>query len=142
MNTQQQLNQLAKIEKSEKKKLDNELKKERRVVSLIEDITDTLSARGKCKIKIEGQYYTIGCSLLPCYKVIKKNGKNVSITGHQILMQAINEGRFRILKNKYIPATITSEYVEEMDLKANIHACVEAWVRNITNTIKASMLDE
>ena len=142
MNTQQQLNQLAKIEKSEKKKLDHDLKKEKKVVSLIEDITDALFVKGKCKIKIEGQYYTIGCRILPCYKVIKKDNKNVSITGHQILMQAINEGKFRVLKRKYIPATITSEYVEEMDYKANIHACVEAWVRSITNTIKASMLNE
>lgn len=134
-NQNKALKALADSEKKLLNEFNEELLSEEILNKTIDDITNKLMANSKALATIDGTQYMLMCRVNDVPNQVTH--KSVRM----VLLVASDVNKAERLKGRYIPYNVTAKYDARFEVKANIRAAVEGFVRHITGTIKASMLD-
>lgn len=141
IDAEKQLKALDKIEQHWNNKIDNQIKNEEEIESIIDSLSATLYLNQRTKTKINEREYVIACSVKEVPEKIKtKNGFEMKKV-KQVILIVTDKMKYEMLPNQYAPAIVRSDYDHNYDIKANIRAAVEGWVRHITGTIRPEMLE-
>ncbi len=105
--------------------IDKNNEAEEMVKSLSKDIALALSLTNKTTAEVKGIEYMF------IYKAISKNKINM-IVG--------DISKFRILKDKYTPYTVSADIENNFTLKENLESIVESFLRHILDMVKVDEL--
>lgn len=130
INQAEYLNNLDTMEKEWTEQLDKEEKMEREISEYTKLITDRLlsSSTQNTLVNIDNRKFFIG------YKVMKNN-KNIKVLKLAVMDIVLQE----LTRRKAPVPVIEVEYENQFNLKSNLAAAVEAWLRNETGTFKPEM---
>lgn len=141
LSAEKQLKELDKIEQHWNKKIDNEIKSEEELESMIDSISASLYLNQRTKTMVNEREYIIACSIKEVpQKIPTKDGFEVKKL-KQVILVITDRLKYEMLPNQYSPAIVRADYDYNYDVKANIRAAVEGWIRHITGTIKPEMLE-
>lgn len=141
LNAEKQLKMLDKIEEHWNKKIDKEIKSEEEIESMVDSISASLYLNQRSTAQINERDYIIACSIKEIPQSIKTKDGLKSIMVKQVILVITDRLKYEMFPNNYTPAIVRSDFDRDYDVKANIRAAVNGWVRHITGTIKPEMLE-
>lgn len=141
LDAEKQLQMLDKIEEHWNNKIDKEIKSEEEIETMVDVISANLYLNQRFKSQINERDYIIACSIKEIPQSIKTKNGLKSIMVKQVILVITDRLKYEMFPNNYTPTIIRSDYDKDYDVKANIRAAVNGWVRHITGTIKPEMLE-
>lgn len=133
---------LEQIQNELMKEIDKEQKTEEDIISAAETIASGLITLGKMGAAVDGKEFMFAFKILEKPKfVLDKDKVKKQIQVKYIYMIVTDVIKYQIANGKYKPFIVDAEMDERYDLKANLKAAVEGFIRHITGRIKPEMLE-
>lgn len=115
-------------------KIINEINQEISVDKHIEETSSEIAAQltlaESCEVEVNGVPYRFS------YRVVPQKKSNV------IVMMAANKAKYKLAAGKYTPFVIRAEANPNHSMRENLEMMAEAFVRKLTNNIRAEELDD
>lgn len=138
---EKELKTLNEIEKHWNDKIDKEIKSEEEIESIVDSISASLYLNQRTSTFLNERNYIIACKIKELPQTIKTKNGTQSILLKQVILVITDKLKYEMFPNNYTPTIVRSDYDKDYDVKANIRAAVNGWVRHITGTIKPEMLE-
>lgn len=101
---------------------------EEMIVNLSEEIAAKLSLNNKATADVDDTQYAFA------YQVVNNNKKRI------LYMTVADMRKFQILQEAYRPYTLTAEIDNDLSLRENLKATVEAFLRHVYDMVEAEEL--